>query len=45
MDFTTKEILKRYGRLALGKPFPPVFLNILCTSVCDMRCVDRKSVV
>jgi MoaA/NifB/PqqE/SkfB family radical SAM enzyme len=39
MDFTTKEILKRYGRLALGKPFPPVFLNILCTSVCDMRCV------
>ena len=39
MDFTTKEILKRYGRLALGKSFPPVFLNILCTSVCDMRCV------
>jgi MoaA/NifB/PqqE/SkfB family radical SAM enzyme len=39
MDFTTKEILKRYGRIAIGKPFPPVFLNILCTSVCDMRCV------
>src|ERR671938_2084020 len=39
MDFTTKELAKRYARLALGKPFPPVLLNILCTSVCDMRCV------
>jgi MoaA/NifB/PqqE/SkfB family radical SAM enzyme len=39
MDFTTKEILKRYARLAVGKPFSPVLLNILCTSVCDMRCV------
>ena len=39
MDFTTKELLKRYGKLAMGKPFAPVVLNILCTSVCDMRCV------
>jgi MoaA/NifB/PqqE/SkfB family radical SAM enzyme len=38
MDFTTKEMLKRYGRLVFGKPFSPVLLNILCTSVCDMRC-------
>jgi MoaA/NifB/PqqE/SkfB family radical SAM enzyme len=35
----TKELLKRYGRMAVGKPFAPIFLNILCTSVCDMRCV------
>ncbi len=39
MDFTTKEMLKRYGKLAMGKPFSPMVLNILCTSVCDMRCV------
>ncbi|HQR38751.1 MAG TPA: radical SAM protein [Blastocatellia bacterium] len=39
MDFTTKEMLKRYGKLAMGKPFSPILLNILCTSVCDMRCV------
>lgn len=39
MDFTTKEMLKRYARLAVGKPFSPILLNILCTSVCDMRCV------
>lgn len=39
LDQMTKELLKRYGRLALGKPFAPVFLNILATSVCDMRCV------
>src|ERR1700746_3308080 len=38
MDFTTRELLKRYGRLALGQPFSPVLLNILVTSVCDMRC-------
>ncbi len=38
MDFTTKELLKRYARLALGQPFAPVLLNILVTSVCDMRC-------
>jgi MoaA/NifB/PqqE/SkfB family radical SAM enzyme len=38
MDFTTKELLKRYAHLAVGKPFTPVLLNILVTSVCDMRC-------
>lgn len=38
MDFTTKEIFKRYTKLALGKTISPVFLNILVTSVCDMRC-------
>jgi MoaA/NifB/PqqE/SkfB family radical SAM enzyme len=38
MDFTTKEIFKRYASLAVGKSFSPVFLNILVTSVCDMRC-------
>lgn len=38
MDFTTKELLKRYAKLAIGQPFAPVLLNILVTSVCDMRC-------
>ncbi len=38
MDFTTKEIFKRYASMAMGKTFSPVFLNILVTSVCDMRC-------
>lgn len=38
MDFTTKELLKRYARLALRQPFAPILLNILVTSVCDMRC-------
>src|ERR1700704_2214049 len=38
MDFTTKELLKRYAYLAVGKPFSPVLLNILVTSVCNMRC-------
>ncbi len=38
MDFTTKELLKRYARLAVGQPFSPILLNILVTSVCDMRC-------
>src|SRR5512132_4099589 len=38
MDYTTKELLKRYARLALGQPFSPILLNILVTSVCDMRC-------
>ena len=38
MDFTTRELLKRYTRLALGQPFAPILLNILVTSVCDMRC-------
>jgi MoaA/NifB/PqqE/SkfB family radical SAM enzyme len=38
MDFTTKELLKRYVKLAIGQPFAPILLNILVTSVCDMRC-------
>ncbi len=38
MDFTTKELLKRYAKLAVGQPFAPILLNILVTSVCDMRC-------
>ena len=38
MDYTTRELLKRYAKLALGQPFAPVLLNILVTSVCDMRC-------
>jgi MoaA/NifB/PqqE/SkfB family radical SAM enzyme len=38
MDYTTRELLKRYKKLALGQPFAPVLLNILVTSVCDMRC-------
>src|SRR4026207_613289 len=38
MDFTTKELLKRYAKLAIGQPFSPVLLNIMVTSVCDMRC-------
>jgi MoaA/NifB/PqqE/SkfB family radical SAM enzyme len=39
MDYHHKEILKRYARMATGRPFAPVLLNILITSVCDMRCV------
>ncbi len=38
MDFTTKEIFKRYANMVTGKVMSPVFLNILVTSVCDMRC-------
>ena len=38
MDYTTRELLKRYAKKALGQPFAPVLLNILVTSVCDMRC-------
>jgi MoaA/NifB/PqqE/SkfB family radical SAM enzyme len=38
MDFTTREMLKRYAKLAIGQPFSPILLNILVTSVCDMRC-------
>ena len=38
MDYTTKELLKRYWKLATKQPFAPVLLNILVTSVCDMRC-------
>ena len=40
MDFHHKEILKRYARMATGRPFAPILLNILITSVCDMRCVN-----
>ena len=38
MDFATKEIFKRYASILIGRPISPVFLNILVTSVCDMRC-------
>ncbi len=33
-----KDFLKRYAKLAVGQPFTPAMLNILVTSVCDMRC-------
>jgi MoaA/NifB/PqqE/SkfB family radical SAM enzyme len=33
-----RDFLKRYAKLALGKPFSPAVLSILVTSVCDMRC-------
>jgi MoaA/NifB/PqqE/SkfB family radical SAM enzyme len=32
------DLLKSYAKLALGQPFSPAMLNILVTSVCDMRC-------
>src|SRR5258708_32169318 len=38
MDYTTRELLKRYAKVAIGQPFSPILLNILVTSVCDMRC-------
>ncbi|HMM80031.1 MAG TPA: radical SAM protein [Pyrinomonadaceae bacterium] len=38
MDFATKEIFKRYASMVVGRTMSPVFLNILVTSVCDMRC-------
>src|SRR5260221_14653678 len=38
MDFATKEIFKRYASILVGRPISTVFLNILVTSVCDMRC-------
>ena len=38
MDFVTKELFKRYAGMVVGRPASPVFLNILVTSVCDMRC-------
>lgn len=38
MDFVTKELFKRYASIVVGRPISPVFLNILVTSVCDMRC-------
>ena len=33
-----QDFLKRFANLALGRPFSPAILNILVTSVCDMRC-------
>ena len=33
-----RDFLKRYAKLTLGQPFSPGVLNILVTSVCDMRC-------
>jgi MoaA/NifB/PqqE/SkfB family radical SAM enzyme len=33
-----RDLLTRYVKLALGQPFTPALLNILVTSVCDMRC-------
>ena len=33
-----QDLLTRYVKLALGRPFTPGLLNILVTSVCDMRC-------
>jgi MoaA/NifB/PqqE/SkfB family radical SAM enzyme len=33
-----RDLLKRYAKLAVGQPFSPSLLNILVTSVCDMRC-------
>ena len=35
----TREMIKRYSRIVTGRPFSPVVLNMLVTSVCDMRCV------
>jgi MoaA/NifB/PqqE/SkfB family radical SAM enzyme len=33
-----KDSLKRFAQYALDQPFSPVILNILVTSVCNMRC-------
>lgn len=33
-----RDLLTRYAKLAFGQPFTPGLLNILVTSVCDMRC-------
>jgi MoaA/NifB/PqqE/SkfB family radical SAM enzyme len=38
MDYSF-ELLKRYARILTGGVSSPVVLNILITSVCDMRCV------
>jgi MoaA/NifB/PqqE/SkfB family radical SAM enzyme len=37
MDYNF-ELIKRYGRVLMGSVTPPVILNLLITSVCDMRC-------
>jgi len=33
-----RDSIKRWAQFALGQPFSPVLLNILVTSVCNMRC-------
>ncbi len=33
-----RDSLKRWAQFALGQPISPVLLNILVTSVCNMRC-------
>src|SRR5215468_11964604 len=38
MDYNL-ELVKRYGRVLMGGVTSPVLLNILVTSICDMRCV------
>jgi sulfatase maturation enzyme AslB (radical SAM superfamily) len=38
MDFATTEIFQAVRQYSVGRPISPVFLNILVTSVCDMRC-------
>ncbi|MFN7927534.1 MAG: radical SAM protein [Blastocatellia bacterium] len=38
MDYSF-ELLKHYARVLTGRVTSPVVLNILVTSVCDMRCV------
>jgi molybdenum cofactor biosynthesis enzyme MoaA len=37
MDYNF-ELIKRYGRVLAGRVTSPVILNLLITSVCDMRC-------
>ena len=37
MDYNL-ELVKRYGKVMMGGVTSPVILNILITSVCDMRC-------
>jgi MoaA/NifB/PqqE/SkfB family radical SAM enzyme len=38
MDYNL-ELIKRYGQVLMGGITSPVILNLLITSVCDMRCV------
>ena len=38
MDYSF-ELVKKYARVLTGKVTSPVVLNILITSICDMRCV------
>ena len=37
-DLAMRDTLKRWAQFAVGQPFAPVLLNILVTSVCNMRC-------